>query len=233
MKNKKILIVGAGWLGIPLAKFLSNQQQVQVECYFRSEKTKTRLEEANLSLFSNKDWTSFDVVILCFPPSKEKAKYKASVEAITQHLSKKTHLIFTSSTGIYPNEPGIFTETTKFTVSPEKKHLWEAEQSIAHFKNHTILRLAGLIGGDRHPIKYLSGKQLKNPDGKIHIIHREEVIQKIYHVIQKKRFGILNVVSPLNLTRFEYYTQSAEKRKIPPPIRVKENKMDRIILPTP
>lgn len=228
MENNKILIIGAGWLGIPLAKFLSNKGCF-VECAFRTEKTKLRIQKAKLSLFLNKDWCSFNTAILCFPPGNNKESYKKYIEDIIKKISNKTHIIFTSSTGIYPNETKLFTETTKFKVPLNKKHLLEAEQLISSLEKHTIFRLGGLIGDKRHPIKYISGKSLKNPNGSINLVHKNDVITLIYFAIKRNILGIYNVVAPNKLTRFEYYYQYAKKINVKPPIKEETVSIDRKI----
>ena len=60
----------------------------------------------------------------------------------------------------------IFEETIPMPNNDRGKQLFEAENRLhynTHFKT-TVLRFGGLIGEDRHPIKFLAGKEnLENP----------------------------------------------------------------------
>ena len=83
----------------------------------------------------------------------------------------------------------------------------------------TILRLAGLIGPNRHPITQLQGRTgLKNPECPVNIVHQTDVISIIVHLIDSQKFGnVFNVVHPEHPDRKSYYTAIARKNELVPP----------------
>jgi nucleoside-diphosphate-sugar epimerase len=99
--------------------------------------------------------------------------------------------------------------------------LVEVEQLLLSNKNFetTILRFGGLIGEDRHPIKFLAGREnLENPEAPINLIHQEDCIGIIGAVLDKNCWNeTFNAVAPQHPTRQEYYHKKAENLKLPFP----------------
>jgi len=93
------------------------------------------------------------------------------------------------------------------------KQLLEAEQVLQNNSNFktTIVRFGGLIGEDRHPIRFLAGRQgIENPNGPINLIHQIDCIGIIERIIELDCFGVtFNAVTPFHPTRKDYYTQKA------------------------
>jgi nucleoside-diphosphate-sugar epimerase len=89
-------------------------------------------------------------------------------------------VLFISSTSVYNDVDAFVTEETIARPATESgKQLLETEQllqSNINFKT-TILRFGGLIGEDRHPVKFLAGREnLENPNAPINLIHQEDCI---------------------------------------------------------
>ena len=85
---------------------------------------------------------------------------------------------------------------------------------LKNFKERlTILRLAGLIGENRHPVKYfLNKKDIPNGLGPVNLIQLTDVIQAFLTVIQEKKVNqIYNVCSPQHPTRMDYYGEIAQQ----------------------
>ncbi len=106
-------------------------------------------------------------------------------------------------------------------------------QNNPNFKT-TVLRFGGLIGEDRHPIKFLAGREnLENPEAPINLIHQLDCIGIIEAIIchpeisgqnDKLSFGeIFNAVAPFHPTRKVYYSQKALELNLPKP-EFNENK---------
>src|SRR5690606_39022244 len=90
-------------------------------------------------------------------------------------------VIFVSSTSVYGEESGMITEATiPQPTTPSAKELIAAEALLRNAKAQfatTVIRFGGLIGEDRHPVKFLSGKKnLANPKGNINFIHQDDCI---------------------------------------------------------
>ena len=83
-------------------------------------------------------------------------------------------------------------------------------QSNEHFKT-TVLRFGGLIGEDRHPIKFLAGREnLENPEAPINLIHQQDCIGIILRIIEKDCWNeTFNAVAPSHPSREDYYSQKA------------------------
>jgi nucleoside-diphosphate-sugar epimerase len=78
----------------------------------------------------------------------------------------------------------------------------------------TILRLAGLIGENRHPVKYfLNKKDIPNGLAPVNLIQLIDVIQGFLIVIQEKKVNkIYNICSPQHPSRMDYYGEIAQQK---------------------
>jgi nucleoside-diphosphate-sugar epimerase len=125
-------------------------------------------------------------------------------------------VLFVSSTSVYADENVIVTEETPPQPETESgRQLLQSEQLLqnnTHFKT-TIVRFGGLIGEDRHPIRFLSGRDaIENPNAPINLIHLEDCIGIITQIIQQNSWGeIYNGVTPFHPSRESYYVNKAIK----------------------
>ena len=197
---------------------------------------------------------SADVVIITVPPSSS-TEYIRALSVITRHIDPNCHLIFCSTTSVYGEQDDLL--CTEDMLSPgdlssvdnpdlarhgtPRKVLIEAEGIISEHKNHTILRLAGLYGPGRHPVKYLSGRSgLSKPNAPVNLIHQSDIIQLVHALIQAdvqadvdnvrsgqqqkmqtlqshRTFDVINVCSGQHPTRKDYYSSVALALGIPAP----------------
>jgi nucleoside-diphosphate-sugar epimerase len=113
----------------------------------------------------------------------------------------------------------IVTEETKLNPDTESgKQLVQVEQLLqtnTNFKT-IILRFGGLIGEDRHPIKFLAGrKNIENPNAPINLIHQDDCIGIILTILRQalndklERNETFNAAAPFHPSRKDYYTQKA------------------------
>jgi nucleoside-diphosphate-sugar epimerase len=223
MKNEKVLIFGVGWLGLPLAFSLKDMgfdvftasrslqkcsqlndfgfKAIEISCHFDSVKIQLNIEQLN----------EINYLIICIPPTGVQ-NYKGVLESIVSKFNDKTKIIFTSSTGIYEEiNDNVDEESDKISDHPvylsEKKLLEIAGNRL------TILRLAGLIGANRHPIKYLIQKDLiPNCQAPVNLVCQKDVIRAINLIIEKQIFGaIFNIVNPSHPTKKHYYLAAAKE----------------------
>ena len=98
-------------------------------------------------------------------------------------------------------------------------------QSNSHFKT-TVIRFGGLLGDNRHPIKFLAGRtNVENPDAAVNMIEREDCIGIIEKILkysetseQHDNWGeTFNAVAPQHPTRKAYYHKKAEIFNLPLP----------------
>jgi nucleoside-diphosphate-sugar epimerase len=138
------------------------------------------------------------------------------VKDLISQTSPEIKILFTSTTGVY---------SAKGTVDEEgsinENHIvFQAEQFIRSSKRkYVILRLAGLIGGTRHPINQLAGKTLENGQDPVNLVSRNDVIRAIELIIGSNVSNeLFNLCYPDHPTRADYYTHQAQLKGLPLPI---------------
>lgn len=235
---RKIGILGCGWLGLPLAQSL-------LEKGFSVKGSTTSIEKISvlqkngilpfqIAISETKiegEIDSFlddsEILIIDIPPklrgdAKENfvSKIQTLVPFIEKSLVKK--VLFVSSTSVYSEDNStISEENIPHPNSESGKQLLEVErllQSNPNFKT-TVVRFGGLIGKDRHPVKFLAGKKaVENPDAPINMIHQEDCIGIIEKIIELNCWQeTFNAVAPFHPTRKEYYSQKAMELGLPLP----------------
>lgn len=235
---KKISLLGCGWLGLPLAKSLI-EKGFSVNGSTTSIAKILTLEKASIhpfliSLEENKIEGEIEfflkdssILIIDVPPKLRSASSENFVSKIKTLLpfienSSIVKVLFVSSTSVYSNDNSIITEDTLLQPDTENgEQLLKAEHLLQSNKNFktTIIRFGGLIGDDRHPIKYISGrKNIENPNAPINLIHQNDCIGIIESIIKKDSWSeVFNAVAPFHPTRKEYYTQKAIELDLPLP----------------
>ena len=143
------------------------------------------------------------------------------IENFIPFIEKSTvkKVLFVSSTSVYGDENGNITEETIPNPETESgKQLLLAEALLQKNQNFetTILRFGGLIGEDRHPVKFLVGKEnLGNPDAPVNLIHQKDCIAVIEEIIHQSKWNeVFNAVAPFHPKREEYYTQKAKEQNL-------------------
>lgn len=232
---KQISILGCGWLGLPLAKNLL-ENNFAINGSTTSDDKLPILEKYGInpfliSLNENEivgNITGFlensDVLIIDIPPKLrglENENFVAKIQNIIPFIEKTLikNVIFVSSTSVYADDNLVVTEKTIPKPDTESgKQLLLAEQLLLKNTNFgtTILRFAGLIGKDRHPIKFLAGrKNIENPNAPINLIHQKDCILIILRVIETNSWNeIFNAVAPFHPNRKDYYIQKATEMNL-------------------
>ena len=225
---KSVAIVGLGWLGLPLALHLkelgwcvkgSKQSpddaqklhQLGIETYpFSLSDEMKRLPDHIRPLFN------VDALIITLPPSSFSSQQYCEYLAFLTNQAKKQgvqHLIFTSSTSVFPNISGQFDESSQRSAETEMgKTLIQAEQCLfqSGILHCDILRLAGLIGKQRHPVKFLAGKHNLKGYSPVNLVHLEDCIQAITALLMNPNgLRTYHLCAPIHPTRAEYYTKAA------------------------
>lgn len=238
---KQISILGCGWLGLPLAKsllekgFSINGSTTSVEKISILEKAGINPFLVSLSAVEVLEETKIplenflknsEILIIDIPPKlrgDSKENFVAKIQNIIPFIEKSSvdKVIFVSSTSVYADDNSIITEGTKPNPDTESgRQLLKAEHLLQNNKNFqtTIVRFGGLIGDDRHPIKFLAGrKNIENPIGPINLIHQIDCIGIIEAILKHsetsgqndKSNEIFNAVAPFHPTRKEYYTKKS------------------------
>lgn len=226
----QISILGCGWLGLPLAKALLKNNYV-INGSTTSLAKLPVLVDAGINpylLSLHEDAISGDIagllqdsstVIVAIPPKLRGAgteNFVSKIRNLIPYIEKAAikNVLFISSTSVYGDQNTLLTEET--IPHPDTKsgeQLLATEQllqSTNDFKT-TIVRFGGLIGANRHPIKFLAGKEnVENPDAPINLIHQVDCIGIITTILLQQVWGqTFNAVAPYHPSRKDYYTQKA------------------------
>lgn len=234
---KQISVLGCGWLGFPLAKHLialgytingsstsPDKMDVLKENNINPFLIEVNENEVigNMSLFLE----GSDILIINVPPQRKLNlnNYQLRLENLLLYIKQSNikHILFVSSTSAYAHQKELITEDT--IAKPDSKagqDILAAEQMFQNLSTQktTVLRLAGLIGEDRHPVYFLAGrKDLPNPHHAVNLIHLDECIKIMTKIIQTDSWGEVFIgVDQQHLDRKTYYTQQAINRQLPIP----------------
>lgn len=252
-ERKKIAILGCGWLGLPLAKSLL-AKGYEVKGSTTSESKLEVLKNVGISPFqiqldahqiigNMEDFLKeTNVLVIDIPPglrretsTSNEMTFVNKVKTLIAFIEKSDvqKVVFVSSTSVYGDGFPIVEITEKTQPNPDTesgKQLVITEillQSNPHFKT-TVIRFGGLLGEDRHPVKFLAGRtNVENPDAPVNMIQREDCIGIIETVID---IGLrqaqsdnwewnqtFNAVAPQHPTRKAYYHKKADILNLPLP----------------
>lgn len=250
MKNKnKISLLGCGWLGYPLAKYLigkefnvkaSTTSHTKLES-FKSDGIDPFLVQFNVNdqdpeLF---DFLDSEILVISVPPGRRNASgpdnYRKMAGALRPFLGKGriSKIIFISSTSVYPESNAIITESS--AIAPETrsaKAIAEFEKMLNEANSKVIiLRLAGLIGPGRMPGRFFAGKtNVPNGLAPVNLIHLDDVIVLISKLIDDENAeGIYNGCAPVHPIKEEFYTLAAKSEGLPLPEFIAEKKTWKVI----
>lgn len=227
---KQISILGCGWLGLPLAKQLIRNGNLVKGSTTSLDKLQL-LESAGIIPYqielSSEEiegpiadfLDKSEILIIDIPPKLrgiEKDNFVAKIQLLLPAIEKSSGLkvVFVSSTSVYADTNKIVTEDSiPFPETESGRQLLTSElllKNSASFKT-TVVRFGGLIGENRHPIRFLAGKKnIENPDAPINLIHLEDCIGIIVSIIEKDCWEeTFNAVTPFHPSRKEYYTEKA------------------------
>lgn len=216
------IIVGTGWLGFPLANNLVKAGH-QVWGANRSEKSSdNRLFWPFVYPGNNEPLKNAEVVVLAFPPNRNSPDaYANDCLNVVSHCSDSCRIILISSTGAY-TKTGVCTENDVIHDPDSENTLVRAESRLRDKLQErlTIIRMAGLIGPDRYPIRPMaaSGKTYPGNDP-VNVIHQDDAVGLIKHVLENRISGeTINGCSVEHPSRKVFYSYMAEKTGLPAPL---------------
>lgn len=222
MLKKTVAIIGFGWLGKPLASALKNKGYQVLAGTRNAEKVKeinsfgivgfkhSFIQNSYQSDLTAEQKSSCDFLIINVPPSSFE-NYGLCLVRLLETFSKDIKIIFTSSTGVYLDCDAEIDETSELI---ENHPVFIAEKLLkSQVKDRiTILRLAGLIGPNRHPAKFFAQKNIiPNGASPINLVRLEDVVRSIVIILEKDKFGeIYNIVNPEHPTKETYYLEAVD-----------------------
>ncbi len=246
MKNsviESVGIVGCGWLGSALAHQLQ-KQKVEVlasrSTADNAEQLKNQGIEAQVlslpaeqGLLNTHPIFKQQCLVIAITPQFRQGRVDYADKVLqlvnAANLSSKVEqIILLSSSAVYNGLSGPVDENIALDFTADKVLLLnQAEQAVLAFNKAKqgskargyVLRLAGLVGPNRHPGKFLlNGRMLKSPQAIVNLIHQQDALGLIQELLESDSVGgIFNGVSPTQVTKKEYYQAAATALGLPAP----------------
>lgn len=242
--SRNIAILGCGWLGLPLAELLV-QRGYQVKGSTTRPERIPELKAKGVEAFlinvgealRGENLDSFftaDTLIINIPPGgrrdpaaadRHPQQIRTIVEAARRGGVRR--ILFVSSTGVYGDDDKIVTEEDPLhPTTASGQALATIEEWLVQQPDFepTILRLAGLVGGERKAGRFLAGKtNVPNGTAVVNLIHRDDCIHIIYEILRQEAWGeVFNACADLHPSRRDFYTHQAQKEGFTPPTFAEE-----------
>lgn len=240
--NFSVGIIGCGWLGKALAINLlekgvsvlaTSSRQVNVDKLNQQGINAQQLILPALSkqLIQHAVFTQQCLVIAVTPQFKQgRTDYADKIAQLVNAAQQKgivQRIILLSTTGVYQGLQGNVDEESTLNLTIEKVAIINAaEQSVLnHSKHGSVIRLAGLLGPERHPGKFiLANKTLINAMAPVNLIHQQDAVGLIESLLKvNSPQGIFNGVSDTHVSKQQYYQVAAKALSRQPPVFSKED----------
>lgn len=242
----RVLIVGCGYVGLPLGAELARRghevfgvrrsveaAQELTQCDITPVIADITQPEALAKIPGPFDW----VVNTVSSTQGGVEDYRAVYLEGTRHLiawatrQGVRKFLYTSSTSVYAQTDGssVTEESATEPTSPTSQLLVETEQLLLDAARQdnfpaVILRVAGIYGPERGHLfqQYLRGEARLTGDGSrlINMIHRDDVVAGIIAALERGRAGeIYNVADDEPVTQREFFLWLSQQlgRPMPPP----------------
>ncbi|WP_345765937.1 hypothetical protein [Chryseobacterium endophyticum] len=202
---KKLGIIGCGWLGNHLAEHLSKDYEI-----FATTTTQSKLDGLNAKGYHTtlikfpdeadaemKTWetvSELDAIIIAVPFSGLRGS-KIPMTGKRQNLLRfigdfKGQMFYTSSTGVYPDTEKEFKEDDLPATEVESENF-----ILEKFPHTNILRLGGLMGGER----LLKNYNISNLDQLVNHIHYIDICSVVEKMLKNSLTSkVYNVVAPVH-----------------------------------
>ena len=236
--KERIGVLGCGWLGLGVAQSYVADNFI-VHGSRQSKKGADSLQKhgvhgfvvqisenhdsGNLTEFLN----GVSRLFLTIPPGLQKNPKRDFVAMIYQLLphiysSEVKEVVFTSSTGVYGPQQGLVSPSIVPQPQTERgRQLLEVESLLRSQDGFStqIVRLGGLLGDDRHPVKQLAKLPVVyNPQAPINLIHKVDAIGLLRYLADRAPWqSIYHGVAPWHPTKQDFYEQAANEMQLPSP----------------
>ena len=230
--NNSISILGSGWLGLPLAEYFV-RSGYRVNASTRSKDRLPVIEsvgaKAHLLDIENQsaDGQAFlnSQILVINITSKNIEAFESLILEIEKSPIEK--ILFVSSSSVYKNLNRVVRED-EGAEDPESI-LFKIETLFRENLNFdtTVLRLAGLIGNERHPGRWFKNKKISQADAPVNLIHRNDCIGIIGHIVEQDIWGeVFNAVADTHPSKREFYTHVRQLLSMQAPGFSKNNELE-------
>ena len=227
-----VLVLGCGWLGMALARSLVAAGH-RVVGTTTSPENLTAMAGAGIDAHLLKLGADFgtaaddllhrllraaDVLVLNVPPRAAAAgAYPALLRPVHRAVAASgiRHVLFVSSTSVYPNESRVMHEADAVSTRDAASDVLRAE---GHFVprygqwKSTVVRLGGLFGPDRAPGRFLAGRRdLAQGNAPVNLVHLTDVVGVLAAIIRHRAWGhTFNVCAAQHPMRRDFYPAAAQ-----------------------
>jgi nucleoside-diphosphate-sugar epimerase len=223
-----ISVLGAGWLGLPLAQHLQAQgYEVRVSRTTAAgvlEMSQQGLDAfaialaAETALPDSPFWHA-PTLLITVPPQRDMAEAEqvAQFRRLIERAraSGVQHVLYVSSTSVYADDEPLATEATVLApTKPGGRVVQQLEQLLQQetaFRT-TVLRFGGLIGYDRLPDSGAAIlRRSRAADTPMNVIHRDDCVRIIAEIVRQGAWGeAFNACADAHPTRRTYYAAAAQ-----------------------
>lgn len=207
--NADVGILGFGYLGQELVQVLGSNGNVWVTQQQAPVVRETSAHSYRSIVFRWQDpatWSNLPdcdaVLVITIPPlqddsSAEQARLRDWCRWLGKNRPGYRRCVYLSSTGVYPNLPGIWQEESAFQSDTGKGVLRRVSEAVLSDHFATIVMRPGAIYGDDRNIgrRLLAGKPIPSGEQPVHRIHVHDLARIIVQAIEAENFPqVLNAV---------------------------------------
>lgn len=220
-----VTIIGCGWFGFPLAQSLIAQGH-HVKSHKRKQSDLIALSQAGITayqfdlsteidLVAATDLLDSDMLVVNIPPGLRRGEtdYMANLNALKSIIGDKQYqrVIFISTSGVYPSEDKVMTEQDAIPHNPVSDTLLRAESLFSSMGNACIVRFSGLVGPQRHPGRFLAGKEnVSGGNVAVNLVHLDDCIAAISLILNSSTVAdVYNLCAPDHPKKQAFYSQAA------------------------
>lgn len=230
-----IAIIGAGWLGEPLARRLNfdgnqcivtKRTQEGLDSLSGLSGFICNLDKANAEdeLVSQLKQNNIHTVVGSFPPGFRKGNGDEYVNwwrtLVNASVSAGiTKLVMISSTTVYPAYVDVMTEdkasyklaTEDPQFSDKARLMLQAEKLVeGSGLTYAIVRLSGLFGPNRNPARFIAKLKSLSQSAPANMLHLDDAIGATCFACSKIENEIVNATTPETVSKAEFYAKAAE-----------------------
>lgn len=217
-EKRCVAIIGCGWLGKQLIPVLQPHYRLLATTAgsLLSVPTYTYRWETDAL---PEPLLQADCFIIALPPSAGgRDNYPHHMQRLVAQLPRSSQIIMISSTGVYPQSPGLYDENSLIDVAHPVSM---AEEAVRLHPGATILRSGGQYGHGRWPMPRAAAV----PDKMLNFVSGDNLCNAIAVLLQTPRSGqIYNLVEPDHprlgtyFKRFTEHLPASWPKLLPPPV---------------
>ncbi len=233
---RKTLIIGCGYVGLPLALRLQEQGN-EISAWVRSPASAGLLKENHFQrvivgdVAADDVWKNvceiYDLVIHCASSGRGgEAAYREvfleGVRMMARHQPRARKL-FVSSTSVYGQTQGeIVTEDSAAEPASATSRILRVAEAEALMADMMVVRSSGIYGLERGVLfqKFRNGEAIIEGDGLrwINQIHQRDLVDALVHLIERGEPGqIYNATDDTPVTYLDFYKWCGEFLQKPMP----------------